>query len=551
MTNCHLRKHTPDPTVLIRILTLTFLLTNTAVTAEPDYLKVVTAYADALLTHGRDTYGLVRSPLIATTLDRYTYERLDEDDPPQIPGVRDRERMIGGANPMHDQGLYQILYALSTLTGDDRYGFEADLTLGWFLENCAHPATDLYAWGEHMGWHFDEERRIHKIAGTLHEFYRPWVLWDVCYILEPKSAFRFARGLWENQIGNHDTGNFSKHALYDQHGPTVNGDEPRHAGYFLSTWATAFQQTLDERYLQDLTMGTWSIVFAERRNRSLDHAMKRVTAFIESKRSPESGAIRADSATPKKTEPWRGRLVFPIDNLSLAVDLGWSAGIVEPILASKMRLTAARTDSAFLKMDHQPDGKGFLVGAHLYNLEPHGAEEAQRSRLWLDRAIENPFRDYGTFVIRSHAGVANLCYERFQQTEKRGYHDLVIKTARQYLEAEPQISAVGSPGLSDWLMEILTGTEDPVYPRMMGQAIKLMLNAYDLSGDRRYLERADYFAQWSIRTFLGDASLPRATHRHDHYEAVTGGDALMLALLELWAVREGKRDQLELVWMDR
>ena len=75
MTNCHMRKHTPDPTVLIRILTLTFLLTNTAVTAEPDYLKVVTAYADALLTHGRDTYGLVRSPLIATTTRQECHRR--------------------------------------------------------------------------------------------------------------------------------------------------------------------------------------------------------------------------------------------------------------------------------------------------------------------------------------------------------------------------------------------------------------------------------------------------------------------------------------------
>ena len=42
------------------------------------------------------------------------------DDPPQILGVRDRERMIGGATPMHDQGIYQILYALSTLTGQPR-----------------------------------------------------------------------------------------------------------------------------------------------------------------------------------------------------------------------------------------------------------------------------------------------------------------------------------------------------------------------------------------------------------------------------------------------
>jgi len=76
------------------------------------------ADADALLTHGRDTYGEAPSPLIASALDRAT---LQLGEATGIEGIRDHDRMLTGANPMHDQNLYQVLYALSERTGEKRY----------------------------------------------------------------------------------------------------------------------------------------------------------------------------------------------------------------------------------------------------------------------------------------------------------------------------------------------------------------------------------------------------------------------------------------------
>ncbi len=551
MTNMPFGKLARGKYVLLKIMLVCAMLHTSARSAEPDYLQAVINYATALVTYGRDKHGLMQSPLIATTLDRATFALIDRESGPSIYGIRDRERMLEGANPMHDQNLYQILYALSKLMGDPKFATEADRTLSWFLGHCSHHATNLFAWGEHMGWDFSHERSIRKIAGTLHELYRPWALWDRCYMLDPKASFRFAKALWEHQIGDRETGNYSKHALYDQHGPLVNQDEPRYGGFYLATWAAAFAETQDDRYLEDLSAGTWSFVFAERRNRSLDDAMEILTAYLESRRSPESYTILADSGTPIKPEPWRGRLVLPVDNLSLAVDLGWSAKRVEPILSQNMQLTASRIDSAFLGMTHQPRDVGFLVGAHVYTLVPFGPEESRRSRMWMDRAYKSRFRDYGAFVMRSHAAVANLCYERFRQTSKRGYHDLVVETAIRYLNEEPTVSGVGVPNVFTRALEWVIGAEEPVYPRMMGQVIKLMLNAYTLTGDKRYLNRADHFARWSIETFVGDASLPRASHRHDHYEAVTGGDALMMAILELWTVKAGRAGEVDLIWVDR
>ena len=126
----------------------------------------------------------------------------------------------------------------------------------------------------------------------------------------------------------------------------------------------------------------------------------------------------------------------------------------------------------------------------------------------------------------------------------------MLQTAQGYLKQEPRLSDPGDPGVWRYIERVIGG-ETPIYPVAMGQAIKLMLNAYALSGDRRYLSRAEHFGKVSVETFVGDAKLPRATHRNDHYEAATGGDALMMALLELWAVREGRIAEVSLVWCDR
>jgi len=73
-----------------------------------------------------------------------------------------------------------------------------------------------------------------------------------------------------------------------------------------------------------------------------------------------------------------------------------------------------------------------------------------------------------------------------------------------------------------------------------------------LSGEARYLDRADTLAGQAVKLFLGDGCpLPKATHVHDHYEAITEGDTLMMALLELWAARQTPPVVLSLVYTDR
>jgi len=476
---------------------------------RPDYLQYVKSYADALLEKGRDTYGDVKSPLIATTLNRKTmklfqgevleklwYIRLKDWDNWR---VRNRDRSLTGANPMHDENLYQILYALTKITGDKRYADEADRTLKWFFENCQSPTTGLLAWGEHIGWDFTDEylikyRKSTHHGGTMqeyntHEFARPWVLWQRCFEIAPEACERFAAGLWNHQIGDQNTGNFSRHANYEMHQTSTNSEYPRHGGFYIATWAPAYEKTKKSLYL---------------------NAIETLVDYFDSRRSPESDGLPAESAKRSK-----GQNLWATSNLSLAIDLYNSAEKLPDTLAKKLRKSARRTDKVFLKLKHQikPGGKGFLLSANTHTLEPFN---------------ENAYS--GAWGI---AGSANLCMLRYRQVKLAGYKKLILDSADFYVNDEPQMQYALHPGT-------------------LGQIIYLLLNACELTQEEKYLNRADYYARRAIELFFDEtSSLPKATSKYDHYEAVTRADTLMMSLLRLWAVENRPGLDIKLVYCDR
>lgn len=465
-----------------------------------DYLQIVTAYADALIERGRDTYGDKHSPLIATTLDRKTlkpFEGAELERIRSIPqegwGIRPHDRMLTGANPQHDQNLYQLLYALSEITGDERYAIEADKTLKWFFENCPSDATSLLPWGEHIGWDFRAESIIDKPAGTTHEYFRPWVLWDRTYRLAPAACERFALGVWEHQIGDHRSGNFSRHARYDRHAPGTDSEYPRHGGFYIATWAAAYQETHNPVFLK---------------------AIETVLGYFDGRRSPSSDAIPAESAPRSK-----GQTVWPPSNLSLAVDLWDGADKVPAELAKKMRASASRSDAVFLAIAHDlsPGGPGFVGQTETHTLKP----ESYSKGVWK--------AGYGT---GNDTAFANLCLLRYRQVKLPGYRTLIVQTADRYVGREPDLSVALHPGT-------------------FGNLIFLMVGTYDITAQKKYLASAEEYADTAIEVFLDDSPLPKATSGHDHYEAVTLGDTLMMGLLELWAVKNRPDNRPKLIYNDR
>ncbi|MBN2312791.1 MAG: hypothetical protein JXM79_02610 [Sedimentisphaerales bacterium] len=478
------RKTLNTKVLLLLSLLIGSLISTDARTAdvgfrEPyDYLTIVKAYSDAMIRHGRDTYGQEHSPLFAEELDRKTMRMLEGESLKNAAaitreewGIRSHDRMLGGSNPQHCQNLYQILYQLTEITGQKRYAEEADRSLQYFFETCQSPSTGLFWWGEHAGWDLRTDKPLDKSAGNTHEFYRPWILWQRSWRLADKACGRFALGLWEHQIGDHKTGDFSRHASIASHGPGTEAPYARHGGFYIETWATAYEQTKDKLFLV---------------------AIESVLDGLERARLQEGGMVTGGSKKKGSRAPYA---------VSLAISLEQAARRVPSELAKKMRNVASANDKAFAKAHPQTN---------------------RNSANW-----SNAYGSGGP------AAGANTCMLRYRQVHLDTYRRFVLQTADGYREVDVDLSK-------------------PVWPGTLGNVVLLMLNAYELTSNDKYLQAADRFARKSVELFLSDGCpLPKASHMHDHYEVVTNGDTLMMSLLRLWLIQNRPESKAVLIFTDR
>ncbi|MBI4558439.1 MAG: hypothetical protein HY706_12730 [Candidatus Hydrogenedentes bacterium] len=451
------------------------------------YLRFVRDYADTMLAHGRDRCGSIQSPMFVSVLDRNTLA-MPQNLPP-IEGIRKGDRSYRGGNPMHDENFYLLLHDLSRVTGDTRYASEADAALGWFLTHAQSPATNLFAWGEHIYWDFESE----TMGGNdIHEYYRPWVLFDESYRLAPEAMARHARGLWEHQIADHEHGYFSRHATWSKHVTHRGAEFPRHAGFYIAQWAEAYRRTQDAVFLQ---------------------AIETLVNYFERVRHPETGLLPSVNPEGKNDV-----IAWPLSQLSLSIDLWDTADKVPRRLAEALRVSARKNDESFLRV--QSEGRferNGIIAASPYQTEVHASTGG--CDLWLS--------GYGK---TSNAGAAMICYERFLQTKDTQYRSIVLQVAQRYLTSEP-----------DAALEL--------HPCAFGDAIYLMIAAHRLEHDPRYLEQAGHFADQSITVFWDHGPLPRASSRVQHYESITRSDTLARSLLLLWS--ELTKKNLDLRYLDR
>ncbi len=480
------------------------LIPTEAKAADDKYFVLAKRFADTMIEHGRDTYGQQRSPLFAVALDRKTY-RPFETAPKPLSGYRGKDRIVNGANPMVDENFYQMLYALSRITGQPRYAAEADAALKWFFENCQSP-KGLMAWGEHQGWDFFKDAP--SAPDAPHEFLRPWVLGDRTAELAPEAMHRLAVGLWEHQIGDHETGEFSRHAMaiWDVKKPSgrKGAEFPRHGGFYIAMWASEYQRSQNPLML---------------------HAIEVLVDSFLKRRHPDTGAIPADSGRPD--------MMWPPSNISLAIDLSDAATKVPSPLADKLRDCAAEIDRTYLKLPHTPGpgGKGFVQAAATDTLLPgeFGQNDGEGKFKIYWAPYSNPW-GAGYYGEKSSAIFALHCAERYRQTGSQAYRKLVLECAETYLTENLDMTPVARPE---------GGTEVPlVYPAGVAPVITLQAEAYRMTGDSRFLKRAEYFADKAIEIFLPeDSFLPRAGSlpRQVWYEALSGGADLMMALLDLSA----------------
>ncbi len=461
---------------------------------EINYFKLVQSYLDTLMEHGRDKYGPEHSPLIAAALNRKTY-RIGAF--PGIEGIRMGDRITTGANPMTDQYIYKLMPYFTALTGDSKYAERTREVLAYFFGVAQSPVTSLYAWGEHMGWNFKSESEIERT----HEFARPWGLWDLSFEVAPEASLRYATGLWEHQIGDHETGDFSRHAIWAKHDARTGMGFPRHGGFYIMTWAQAYAHSHDELYLK---------------------AIQTLVNHYYNGRSPVSGAVPADTSRDIQ-------ILWPVSTLSLSVDVHDAMKLLPPSMHESMQALNESMDEVFLQVNHQSEepNEFFMKWADLTTLEPHRKSgRSSYARYWVT--------GYGEFLSAQVSNIVNLRYQQLPAGKvKEGYKQLMLTCADQYLRSEPNYEAT-------------------LFPGAFGDVIWHLLDVYVLTADSKYLERAEYFAGIATEKFFTNGCpLPIASTGNDHYESITRGDTLMASLFRLHLVSHQMEVPKDFVYLDR
>ncbi len=483
---------------LVMLIILIFTSVNASQHDEKSLLNIVQGYANAMIENGRDTYGEEQSPLFAAALDRSNMGIGSVEKFGSIPGVREGDRSIGGSNPQEDYSLYAILYDLTQITGDKSYAQEADKALEFFFKRTQSPETGLMAWGEHLHWDMQQDtiggRDIHEIKGK-------WAFWDQSYRLAPEASWRHVIGLWDHQIANKKTGNFSRHTRWSKHDPDKGFEFPRYAGQMILDWAIAYDRKENaQRERRDDLLKAISVVAG----RIEDNMALTNSGYLPAGRAEEGDHIN---------------VTWMPNNLELARTL-WKAKRylreADKDLARRLENLALEQDYGFLKAPHKiTTGGGFASSLHTDTGEPRTREmNKPYTAVWAT--------GYGQ---GTHAALANLCFKRYKQLKEKHpelaekYRVYILAAANQYLSQNPDLDQVQKP-------------------RAFSNVIELMLNAYNLMQEKRFINRADYFSRTSIALFLNDdLPLPKATNQHSHYEAITGGPELMHTLLKLHVVK--------------
>ena len=111
-----------------------------------------------------------------------------------------------------------------------------------------HPETGLLAWGEHLAWDCRNDRAtaVTPKDKLIHEPKRDFVYFDRLYEAEPERMLKYWRGLWDHQIADAKTGNFSRHAGLRQARPRARLRlSERRRLFHRPSWARAFEKSRD------------------------------------------------------------------------------------------------------------------------------------------------------------------------------------------------------------------------------------------------------------------------------------------------------------------
>ena len=244
-----------------------------------DFLKVATDFADCMLEFGRDRYGPVHTPLFAVLLTREARPRMGPQPlfkrpspyknsgkvktpfrlydyncclnyPDGLCSAGPHKLTFFGCDVYEDRDLYTMLIDLTRITGKPQYKRESEAALRWWFSRTLGPA-DLYPWGEHLGWDFENECPTyfegpskHLYAACYHEIKDQVPFLDFLAKMPSEKKGqrtpleRYALGVWNAHYWDKQRGIYCRHGDYtgkDDRRDSLLGF-PAHQGAHLRLW---------------------------------------------------------------------------------------------------------------------------------------------------------------------------------------------------------------------------------------------------------------------------------------------------------------------------
>lgn len=170
------------------------------------FLDAVIQHADNVLTHGRDVYGPVPTPLLVDGLDIHTHRpatwRKDPDGPDWV--------MVNLAS---QQNLLRLLDALTDITGKPHYRAAAEGAMGWAFEHL-QADNGLMHWGGHRL--YDAATGLCEGEKIKHELKSCCPYYEFMWRLSPQRTARFINAFWDGNVRRWDILDFDRHAYYDR-----------------------------------------------------------------------------------------------------------------------------------------------------------------------------------------------------------------------------------------------------------------------------------------------------------------------------------------------
>ncbi|MHB8898692.1 MAG: hypothetical protein ACYC6Y_08095 [Thermoguttaceae bacterium] len=165
------------------------------------YLQSVQAFADAVLEHGRDTYGREKTPLFVDGLQARTLE--------PVRWQKEGQTWVL-CNFASQQNLLRTLDGLTALSGNGKYRTAAEDAARDAMQRLQTPSGLLY-WGGHLAWDLDADKPVGQDADS-HEMKGHEPYYRLMHRVAPDETVRLMEAVWGGHILDWARLDYNRHA---------------------------------------------------------------------------------------------------------------------------------------------------------------------------------------------------------------------------------------------------------------------------------------------------------------------------------------------------